>query len=318
MNLACGDEVNKIKIAFHLKWTMAVLFCAPMFLLGQRWEQNNFGVRCGLTYQFGSHQDRIGSQIGVYFLQEYFQINASAGYTFNFKDWGNEKNTHVTQLVIGGFGLFGEKRLLQNPFILVNYHQSERQFVLGYLHHFYFTSNGTNQRTGSLNLHFDHLSLLVENDFLAGQGKDRYRTSFVGVHYRQGQTVYQLENLLWTGETAGALQFESSTKEMPKGWKDLANNHLGTTSHGILRMGVMHYMGWGNHWQVQLGWDSELIRHQIQNKWMHNKNFIPKVWRSPNRHFPMLDEDGKPVFEAKARKPDRFYFSGSWNGWLGY
>lgn len=301
-----------------MKWSIVGWFCAPFLLFSQRWEQNNFGLRCGVSYQFGSHQDKIGSQIGVYYLQEYFQINASASYSFNFRDWGNEKHTHLAQFVIGGFGLIGEKRLTENPFILVNYHQSDRPFALGYLHHFYLTSNGTSQRTGSLNLHLDRLGLIIENDFLAGQGKDRYRTSFVGVHYRNENTVYQLENLLWTGETAGAIQFNNSTKEIPKGWKDLSDNHLGTTSHGVMRMGMMHYMGWGNHVQLQLGWDSELIRHQIQNKWMHNKNFIPKAWRNPNRHFPMLDEYGKPVFEATERKPDRFFFSGGWNGLLGY
>lgn len=302
---------------FYLK-NILIAVLLPFALFGQRWDQETWGVQVGFVTSFGTHINNFGVKIQGYGIHEFVQFNTGVNLYYNIKNLGN-RSRYASVRINTGLVIMGGKQNA-NPHISLSglNMQSQYQYGLAYNYLWYIDNTGTSQRSGGVATHIDDFSFYIENDFFSGQGNDQFRTSSFALMYHTESWEAYVENTLWTGGTRNASRkIDRSTKHEIK-YKDLSNNFLGKTSHGIIAIGFNHHIHSGNIMNFSLGYDSELIRNSIQNKFMHNKKFIPSSLRKQNAHYPMLNNNGYPTFNRNKRKKDQFYLIGGLNRNLGY
>jgi uncharacterized protein YcsI (UPF0317 family) len=66
----------------------------------------------------------------------------------------------------------------------------------------------------------------------------------------------------------------------------------------------------------KIGFDSEKTRDVIQNRLGHDLIFLPKKMKRHTPHYPMLNQEGCPIFDKKEKRKDKFFFSISGNDYL--
>jgi hypothetical protein len=281
--------------------------CLGLSLNAQKWERDDWGIQIGISADLGTHINQVGLKIQGYYTYEFVQVNIGNHIRFNSKHFGDRIN-FVTQRINTGIALMGgrENTTPQLIFDGLN-HQSEHEFAIAYNYLWYFDNIGTSQRSGGWGIHIQQFSMLIENDLFAGSGRDRFRTSHASISYHDDLYNISLNTQLWTGETWGTKLQNTTDSIYQKGFKDLSATHYGKTSHGILSIGVDYQIIYGNHLSAVMGIDSERVRHGLQNRFMHDKNFIPARWRTPNVNYPMLNIKGLPVhFKEEAAPPKLF------------
>ena len=73
--------------------------------------------------------------------------------------------------------------------------------------------------------------------------------------------------------------------------------------------------------RVNVGVDSEWVRHILQNKLIHDQYFVPKRFiKRPQMHFPMINtKGGQYLFkEGQKVRPTSFYFNVGMNSGVFY
>lgn len=297
-------------------FSLYFLFSTVVF--SQRWDNEQWGLQVGISANLGTHINRVGLKIQGYYTYKFIQINAGNHLRFNAENLGNRKN-YITQRINTGIVLLAGKRTAQPHLILdgVN-HQTQYEYALGYNYLWYFDNVGTTQQAGGFGLHLQQFSVYIENDILAGQGKDRFRTSFAAAGYHNEYFNLMLNTLLWTGETGGVVRVNESSERYPGGYKDIRSLPYGKTSHGIVSLSFDYSIFFGNVISTNVGMDSEKIRDGLQNKFMHNKVFVPKSLRTPNPHYPMLNRKGLPAETKSDIRPTLFFFQIGLNRNLSY
>ena len=291
-----------------------ILLVAYNIILAQEWRTENIGLQIGLSSSIGSHKSQVGVKIQGFYMHDFVQVNGGVFYHFNGLHLGNRKQFHAVRANLGAVLMAGKKDAIPHFIYDGLIHQSNRRYALAYNYLWYLDNAGTSQLSGGLGFHFRQLALFVENDFFAGQGKDRFRTNDAKITYHTERLNFRFQTKLWTGETEGAKIIDGNPRI-----KDLSDNYLGKTSHGIISLGLDYYLFAGNVLNVDTGVDHEQVRDMLQNKFMHNKKFIPKKWRTPNAHYPMLDRFGYPMFSSSQQlRPLFFYFQTGINGSLFY
>lgn len=285
---------------------ITIILCLSFTLNAQKWEQNGWGLQIGISADFGTHINQIGFKIQGYYSYEFVQVNIGNHIRFNTTHLGKRED-FVTQRINTGIVLMGGREVASPQLILDGLnHQSKNEFAVAYNYLWYFDNIGTSQRSGGWGIHIQQFSVLIENDLFAGSGRDRFRTSHASVSYHDDLYNISLNTQLWTGETWGTKLQNTSDSMYQVGYKDLTATHYGKTSHGILSLGFDYQIMFGNYLSGVIGIDSERVRHGLQNRFMHDKKFIPERWRTPNVNYPMLNSDGIPVHfksEAKPAKP---------------
>jgi len=261
----------------------------------------NWGFQIGISTQFGTHINQFGIKIQGYYTVEFVQINSGGTIHLTGKDLGNRQNFLSSRLNLGAVVLGGRRNAIPT-FILdgVN-HQTNYQYGVGYNYLWYFDNAGSSQRSGGMGFHIDQWSLIVENDFFGGQGKDCFRTSHAHINYHEEFINLGFHTHLWTGETGGSRRITDTI--YPNEYKNLAKNLFGKTSHGLLYLSADFLMAHGNSIGFNFGFDHERARHILQNKMMHDKKFIPKSIRKTNPHYPMLDINGEPILDGSKPPP---------------
>lgn len=279
----------------------------------QSWSNDWFGVQAGIYLQVGTAVNAIGIQTKAYAGTSWGQLNVGNTVSFNLTHLGNRKKFWENRTYLGGALSFG-KQVLRPDFELDGLnHQSKRQFGVAYNYLLYWDNANTSQRSGGFGLHLDQFSIRMENDVFAGQARDRFRTGHVQIAYRYEQFKFAIGGYIWTGETRGAPWNKIAGNKMPNGYRDLSEMPFGKTAHGILYLSGSYNMGYGNQIFTRIGWDSEQIRHGIQNRAFHDLAGMPKKWKRSTPHYPRLDQDGCPIFSSAERKKDRFYFQAGAN-----
>lgn len=299
--------------------TILLILLVPLTVLTQRWDQKYWGLQIGVVTTFGTHTNNIGIKFQAYGMHEFVQLNSGLTVYYNALNLGSRIG-YSTVRINSGIALMGGKQTA-NPHITLSglNTQSAYQYALAYNYLWYFDNAGTSQRSGGMAVHIDDFSLYIENDFFSGQGLDQFRTSNIALMYHTDLLEIYLENTLWTGKTQNTpRKISTITSNNKLAYKDLTESFLGKTSSGIIAVGFNHLIHSGNIVGLSLGYDSELIRNSIQNKFMHDKKFIPASIRKQNPHYPILNEEGTPTFINKERKKDQFFFSGGLNQNLGY
>lgn len=282
-----------------------IFFCSH--LTAQKWSDEHWGAQLGITADLGTHINLIGIKIQGYCNYEFIQFNLGNQIRFNKTHFGGRKN-YITQRVNTGIALLAGKRN-SNPQLIFDglNHQSEHDYAIAYNYLWYFDNVGTYQRSGGFGFHIQQISLYIENDFFSGTGGDRFRTSHASVSYHDDLYNFSLNTQLWTGDTRGTRLLNTVDSMYTIGYKDLSTTHYGKSSHGIISFSFDYQIIYGNHFSAVAGIDSESIRHGLQNKFMHDKKFIPKCWRKPNVNYPMLNSEGYPVhFKQEAASAKMF------------
>ncbi|MBU1240909.1 hypothetical protein KKF84_07175 [Myxococcota bacterium] len=240
------------------------------------------------TVQAGTHSNRIGPSLSLTVplselaalldpLVAYFQ----ASYTYDLTPLGIPERTHQVLGVSGlalGFGSSAVQKGL--PFV------TRRRHTFFYQHEIFWDSEDTGQLSGAAGYIYSSPSfstrIIFENDILAFQGFDAYRTGALewSVHfpYRGHPVGLGLGFIAWTGETPRP---NDMTRDDVY---DLSNRHGGAYSHGIL-YGAIFF----RRFRLSVGWDSEKSRDVIQNNlhYLINDGKVPPLDRK-SRFFLLL------------------------------
>ncbi len=287
-------------------------------LFSQEYRDNHFGVHLGISANFGTHITRVGVRVQTYATYSFAQLNLGHQIYFNRLNLAERRHYISNRISIGAVLLGGTRTAIPNFIFDGVNHQTQYQYGLGYNYLWYLDNEGTSQRSGGFGIHIEEFSILIENDLFSGTGRDRFRTSYFGVHYHNELINLNVNTQLWTGETWGTKLKNTPDSIYQVGYKDLSETLLGRKSHGILSLGIDYLMGYGNRIHALVGIDHERIRHGLQNKFMHDKPFIPKKWRNANVNYPMLNESGKPVHRNGEERSGLFYYQFGLNRNLTY
>ncbi len=264
------------------------------------------GATIGLTVYIGNKTDRVGIFAGGWLRYDFIQINAGTRVYYNFKNLG-PPGKYWEWNGYGGLLLsWGKRDSIENPFITNVSNQTMRQYSFAYSYNLYCDRIGTSQKTGTIALQFNKISLITEND-LIGDNKDRFRTAAATIQYRHESTILGLSVLLWTGEKGETIT--GSDYPSRKGYK--TPGRFGKYSHGILCMQAQQDLGYSQNIQAGAGIDAEQIRQFFQNKLIHDLCFLPAKWvKNPSAHVPMLDTEGNTYLfqpRQKIRKPTPYF-----------
>ncbi|WP_234369126.1 polymorphic toxin type 23 domain-containing protein [Brumimicrobium mesophilum] len=276
-------------------------------LNAQKWNDDQWGIQVALTADLGTHINQIGLKVQGYYKYNFAQLNFGNHLRFNATHFGGRKK-YLTQRINTGIVILsgGENSRPQLIYDGLN-HQSEHNYALAYNYLWYIDNAGSSQRSGGFGFHIHQISLYIENDLFAGSGRDMYRTSHASASYHDDLYNFSLNTQLWTGDTRGTRLQNTQDSIYVLGYKDLSATHYGKTSHGILSLGFDHQINYGNHVSALVGIDSERIRHGLQNRFMHDKKFVPMRWRKPNVNYPMLNSEGFPVHYKEEAAPAKFF-----------
>ncbi len=289
----------------------------------QPFQQDNFGATIGLTFNFGTHINRIGAQFQGYYQKDFVQINLGIRSFYNFTSFGPKIKRPELQTTTGIVLGYGNRDSTYNNFLHPVSNQTYRNYSVGYSYNFYFEKQ-TKQRSGTIGLSFGDVEFIVENDAFSFQGKDRYRTGGLLLSYRIDETRVAITSTLWHGNTHG--DKVKRIKDAPNypsrhGYKDFSAAKFGKFSNGMLALQVQQVLPYAQTVQISTGIDSEKVRHFFQNKLVHDLLFFPKEWEQfHNPHYPMLDENGMPYLflPDQVSRKDRYYFDVGLNSGMFY
>lgn len=267
------------------------------------------GIQLAAVVSIGTHHTNIGARLNAYAAVDYAQLNIGTTWRFHAIDLGGRSNFGEWRHHVGLVGLFGPSTMPVNFQLDGIYHQSKRAYSFGYMYLLWQDKVGTTQRSGAFNLGISHIDIYFENDILAGQGRDRFRTGFISVSYRNYGYRLTAASEMWTGETRGSTWDKTPGYKMPGGHRNLGNLPYGRTSHGIAFIGFQQQLfSPFSYCDVRAGIDNDNIRHFLQNRFSHDLVFLPKKVPRHTPHYPRLDKDGNPVFQKKLVRPSKPYF----------
>jgi hypothetical protein len=258
--------------------------------IGQTQNQT-WAVQGGICTTLGTHQKNLGFTLRGYFLPTSFtQLNGEITALYHYKHYSKKKGLGFRTSVGVLYG-FGKTDTSQKVFLSAINHQTSQSYLVGYAFHYYGNDFETSQRSGSVVVHLRNWVISLENDVLGGGGKDRFRTSALGIAFQKEKFQYSLQNILWTGDTQGAMRIKDSLYPARFGYLYMEKQPFGKTSAGIISFKVNYAWNFGQTFQAGIGIDSEKIRNFFQNKLLHDMYFVPQSWiRSENAHVPMVDD----------------------------
>jgi len=296
-----------------MKGLFILLLVTSSFAFSQQTQRDHVGVQVQFVANVGSHKTTIGIKLNTYVAIDYAQLNIGTTYRFHAQNVGCRSNfgewRHHTGLVL----MAGKET---NP-INFNWdgalHQSKRPYSIGYSYLWYVDKVGTSQRSGTWNVGIKRVDIQFENDVFGGQAKDRFRTGNLFISYRDNIQSVGIGLLIWTGETGNSVWDKTPQERCPSGYRDLTPLPFGKSSNGILYLNASRTYANQQVASLQLGVDSEQIRHVFQNRLTHDLLFLPKKVVRNTPHYPRLNEKGENVFQKEQKRPDRLFLQCSLN-----
>jgi hypothetical protein len=263
--------------------------------------QNGLGLNLSANFALGTHFQRLGLNLNVFYVQQALQVNTELRSYFSFKNLGPKKiysETVVSQGIVVGYGKLSP---FLNPFYTSISNQTQLSNSIAYSYNVYLNRIKTGQVTGIVALQFKNISFITENDILAKPLLDRFRTGAVLLQY-QFEDKYQagINCSMWTGKLGGSVQSDY----FPSGcYMDTTNGVFTRYSHGLLSAQFKYHVGLGQVFQTNFGIDAEQVRNVLQNRIIHDAAFLPKkLFKRYNCHIPMLDVKGDQYLYLKGQK----------------
>ena len=310
-----------------LSKTLALLLLLTLnttFLFSQNTTKSNWGWTGGFSFNIGNKVKRLGVQAGFFLHHDFIQINLQTAAYHTFNGWGPDLKRNEAQVALGILGSWGNpQKNRQNPFIQILSNQTQRPYSVGYAYKWYFDDIQTSQKTGFIAVGFNSFNIVSENDAFIGKGTDKFRTGSIAFQYYHQNTLFTLNNIMWTGDPKYIKTKRVKGTRYPArfGYFDLNQALYGKYSHGVLAFQVIQHLPFQQNARLSLGMDAEQIRHFVQNKLIHDMPFFPKKWnKAENAHYPMLDTEGNAYLfkESQQIRPIRFYWELALNGTLFY
>lgn len=263
--------------------------------------QNGFGFQTQLSLQLGAPINAIGMQTNFFYAHNHFQFGTGWQAKCYLTGLGPKGIFLENRFHLSGNVTWGKTRETNRQFMNPIFQFTDRRNSLGYAYYWFLDTRETSQRSGAWLLQVDRTFVYFENDLFAGQGRDRFRTGTLQVMYMDSLQQLAINMRMWTGETRGAKVIENSAYPSSRGYKDLSGSLYGKHSHGILSVSYARSFDFSPI-SIELGIDSEHIRHFFQNKLIHDFPYFLKTNPMRNRHLPMLDENGLPYLDPKTQK----------------
>lgn len=264
---------------------------------------NVVGFNVGLNVAFGTHFQRLGINLNFFYLNNFFQTNSEVRVYFNFKSLGPKLRYPELVLSQGVVFGYGATHTLFNPFLSSVSNQTKYVNAFAYSYNAWFNKRRTTQQTGIIAIQVDKFTLITENDILARQTLDRFRTAACLLQYQYEDLFQAAVNCsMWTGSMG--FRHEIRRPEFMQGcYMDTVGGVYTNTSHGLLILQVKYNVGYSQNVQLNAGIDAEQVRNAVQNKFIHDLGFIPKKWtKTRNCHIPMLDRKGNPYLYEEGQK----------------
>lgn len=305
---------------FDLNKPVRKLFLIPLLfahgLRAQHYFQDHFGASVSIIANVGSHVSGIGIGVNTYYTDYFYQFNLGSTFYLNEHSYGGRRNYFDWKTAVGAALLFGRKEMPIDFQLNGLNHQTAHNFAVAYNYILYRDNAGTSQSSGGFALHLKNFSLYHENDVFAGNAKDRFRTGHVLLTYREEFYKLGFGVNLWTGETANSIWQRVSLDECPSGFRLLEELPYGKTAHGIAYGGIWYQGPYNQIAHLKIGYDSEQIRHIVQNRIIHDLVFLPKGLPRNTPHYPRIDENGCAVFtKDEIRKGKMFLQLGMNDQW---
>lgn len=269
------------------------------------------GFNVGLNLAFGTHFQRLGLNLNFFYLNNFFQANSEIRAYFNFKGLGPKLSYPELVLSQGIVLAYGATQSdFFNPFLSSVSNQTKYLNAVAYSYNTWFNKRNTTQQTGIIALQFDKFTLITENDILAHQMLDRFRTAAILIQYQYEDKFQAAINCsMWTGSMGNRRPIQCP-KFKSSCYMDTLGGVYTNTSHGLLSLQCKYNIAFSQNIQANVGLDAEQIRDAVQNKFIHDTPFIPKKWnKTKNCHIPMLDKNGNPFLyqeDQKIRKAKLF------------
>lgn len=282
-----------------------------------------FGFSAGISFAFGNKVNRIGVAASAYYSYEFVQLNSSINLLYNFQSLGLKKKTPELQLALGAEFGFGKKDSLRNNFVGLTENNMRYRNSVGYSYLRYFDKNQTTQSTGILDVNFQQFKIATENDlFGAGKGwRDRFRTGAFLIEYQYLDTKFAINSTMWTGDFTGCDNVSDSDYPARFGYRLVEKAQHGNYSLGLLSLQVKQFLPFTQVAQLNIGIDSEQVRHFLQNKLAHDQRFFKEKWiKEKQFHIPMIASDGGQYIFGEDQKirPVSFYFNLGMNSGVFY
>jgi hypothetical protein len=302
---------------------ISALIIFAIALTGETSEaKNEFGAKAGVSFQIGTHIQRIGFMYQLYYYAGSVQLSHGSLVHFNRKNLGPAKRGLELQSNIGIQTFWGnpsdESRYLFNEFSLMG----NKSYATGYVFKLFVDQVETSQTTGALFLHANKFGFVFENDLLGGPKgyQDKFRTGALAVSYQVDRFLVSLQTTHWTGKSIEGIRHKDPGYPSKYGYKDLTHAKYGKLSHGILAARADYYWKHGQVVRMESGVDAEQIRHLFQNKLVHDFLVPAKLVKHKNPHYPMLQSDGSPYLFKKGQhvRPAKFYFQAGLNQMMFY
>ncbi len=280
-------------------WIITVLLLPKGMLAFNKTQVNIF-----LT--IGTHVNRLGLRINNFQQAKTSAVNTSIAVFYNANSYGGYK-----QKFGGDANLFtyitSSKSTNNYQAKLANQLYNSKSQSIGYGLKLYVYPKHSTQITGCLALQNNYWQLLVENDALAFNGKDRFRTGALQLNYTKDSSILAIGTNLFSGETKGAPIINGSRGA----FKNLSNTKLGTFSNGIVKISFSQKARWMQY-GVALGVDAEQIRNTLQNNLIHHSKIMHKI--NPHvKHYAiaMLQKTGKPCVQLNEQpRPPKLFLLG--------
>jgi hypothetical protein len=235
--------------------------------------------------KLGSHQNSVGIRAAFKFERLFNRFSTGlfieSTSRFDVTCLSIPGSQYEVSFYTGPEIAFGGKTCGYSPWTASQLH---RRHNIRFTYIVHLDNRSTSQASGSLQYLFssDHFSagLLFEDDFLALQNRDAYRTGALEAALWIDPSFLPFSfslfggTKIWTGAATGS----KSAGEV----YDLSSSRYGHYSTGIL------YIGAGvNTVRLSIGWDSEKIRNAIQNSFHRaiNDGAIPVLPEREERLF---------------------------------
>ncbi len=276
---------------------LLILLIISLYAFPAQAQSINYGLWGGLSFRFGTTQNRVGVAAGGFCYYDFVQINLRVSGLYNIKTYGPPKKGFELQLGGGLVVAYGKRDSVENPFLSRLDNKTGRKHSVSVGYDWYFDKIGTSQRSGLIGLQFGDFAIATENDLLGQAGQDKYRTAAILLSYRVDSVRIAVSSVLWTGNTSSdeVIVVQDSAYPARFGYKDLTDAQYGGFSNGAVSAQIEYAAPYFQTFVANVGVDSEHVRNLLQNKIMHDMYFIPpSLIPDRNPHVPMVDTENKP------------------------
>lgn len=164
--------------------------------------QSDFGGRFGLSIQFGTHFQRIGTFYQVYYFKGALQASHGGHLHFNFRNLGPKEKGLELQVHGGLIYLWGERISWERKQFSEISVMAPNRNAAGYVFKYYFDGVGTSQATGTIHVCFNRAGVAFENDLFGGFSlDDKFRTGAFLLAYQIDDFNLGIQTTMWTGKS---------------------------------------------------------------------------------------------------------------------